>query len=311
MPKIREKMEYEMVAVEAMKDVNLTAELVRKLKGISKEELEAMETTDILVLLPTSLHQPIVRMSKDYITAMAKDKTIPNQNINMDAVLRIVLFEFIDTMVESGLEIEEEVVKIQEQISEHSATLANIEVNHFRERRELKIKSYEEFLSNLEGKSIGEITRAKKALMYIRGINTHEVIPKLLDKKFQMLIKGYLNGADLKTTMDKITNDFRNWAAASRRPIIDVLYAPAVILKMLGGGEENYDVVYYFWFGFINAVYNRKLTDEVYLYLSEVSFEWDLVLKGKATPEEIEEMAKVIREVSAQVKDHVAKLKTL
>ncbi|MGL5744219.1 MAG: hypothetical protein ACRCXX_03630 [Cetobacterium sp.] len=311
MSKFREKLEYEMIAVGAMKDVKVTAELVKTLKGMTQEELEAMETTDILAMLPQALHQPLVRMTKDALTAAVKDHSIPREQLNMDAFLRVVLFEFIETMKESSLEMEEEIEKIQKDIADHSATLANIEVNHFRERRALKIKSYEEFISNDKKKSVGELLKAKKALMYIRGINTHECIPELLDKKFQTLIKGFLNGASIKDTMDKITVDFRNWANASRRPIIDVIYAPSVILKMLGGGEEDYDTVYYFWFGFINAVYNRKLTDEVYLYLSEVSFEWDLVLKGKATPEEVEEMAKVIRHISAQVKEHVEKLKTL
>lgn len=313
------KDQCENLMINGFADAKAAMAFVDKLRSIPKEELKEKSLEDLMILLPEQFHAVVLQKLQQMGGAVKKSTIEVKGFRKYDqkgydihyGMLKDIVLDFMETIIESPEMHEAEIEKMQADIAAQTAAINNIEFDHTREIRAEKILKIKALLTDPKIKRSAK-NRLEEELAYVESVLDYKIIQKYLDdSKYKTLIKPYITGdMDLSKVYQKRMLDALYICKSSKKKFPRLDQFPAVVLTAIFNSDPKMiSTVQYFFLGYINLLIGRKMEDHIYIYIIETAFEWESLLNGKLSEEEITLMRNSIIAIAAEVEKTMEEFK--
>ncbi|MGL6099532.1 MAG: hypothetical protein ACRC0G_07890 [Fusobacteriaceae bacterium] len=285
----------------------------------SSEELLQKPINELIALLPEQMTTMVLEKLRDLGGVKKKEsfevkgfRKVDQGGYDFDPVmLKAIIIELMENLRDSPDMHEAEIEKMQAEIAAKSAEINNIEFIHTREIRAGKLEKIEIILNSEDLKKSHQLIFEEEKL-YLESVLNYDVMTQYIDDvKFKSLVKPFSqDGMDIAELYQKRMIDALNICKASKKPFPRIDQFPSVVLTVLF--ESNLDMiedVQYFFIGYLNLLIGRKLEDHRYIYIIETAFEWESLLNGKLTEDEVQCMKTSILEKASIFKKKMEELR--
>lgn len=312
------KDQCENLMINGFADAKAAMAFVDKLRSIPKEELKEKSLEDLMILLPEQFHAIVLQKLHQMGGATPKStieakgfRKFEQKGYDIHyGMLKDIVLDFMETIAESPEMHEAEIEKMQEDIAKQTAEINNIEFNHTRELRAEKIAKIKALLADDKIRKSVRI-RLEEELSYLESVLDYKVIQKYLDDaKFKTLIKPFIAGEEIAEVYKKRMLDALYICKSSKKKFPRLDQFPAVVLTAIFNSDPKMiETVQYFFLGYINLLIGRKMEDYIYIYIIETAFEWESLLNGKLSEEEITLMRESIIATASHIEKAMKEFK--